>query len=65
MIAADGPKQHGLILALAIVDELHAHARRDLYDALRTAMLKRSGARMITAGANRRHAPWVNCASGR
>ena len=48
VIAADGPKQHGLILDLAIVDELHAHARRDLYDALRTAMLKRPGARMVT-----------------
>jgi phage terminase large subunit-like protein len=48
VIAADGPKQHGLILDLAIVDELHAHGRRDLYDALRTAMLKRPGARMVT-----------------
>jgi phage terminase large subunit-like protein len=48
VIAADGPKQHGLIVDMAIVDELHAHARRDLYDALRTAMLKRPGARMVT-----------------
>ncbi len=48
VVAADGPKQHGLILDLAIVDELHAHARRDLYDALRTTMLKRPGARMVT-----------------
>ena len=28
VIAADGPKQHGLILDLAIVDELHAHTPR-------------------------------------
>jgi phage terminase large subunit-like protein len=48
VIAADGPKQHGLIIDLAIVDELHAHQRRDLYDALRTAMLKRPAARMVT-----------------
>ena len=48
VIAADGPKQHGLILDLAICDELHAHARRDLYDALRTSMLKRPDARMVT-----------------
>ena len=48
VIAADGPKQHGLILDMAIVDELHAHANRDLYDALRTTMLKRPAARMVT-----------------
>jgi phage terminase large subunit-like protein len=48
VIAADGPKQHGLIVDLAIVDELHAHRRNDLYTALRTAMQKRPGARMIT-----------------
>jgi len=48
VIAADGPKQHGLIVDLAIVDELHAHKRDDLYVALRTAMQKRPGARMIT-----------------
>jgi phage terminase large subunit-like protein len=48
VIAADGPRQHGLILDLAICDELHAHGRRELYDALRTSMLKRPGARMVT-----------------
>ena len=48
VIAADGPRQHGLILDMAICDELHAHGRRDLYDALRTSMLKRPGARMVT-----------------
>ena len=48
VIAADGPRQHGHVLDLAICDELHAHARRDLYDALRTSMLKRPGARMVT-----------------
>ena len=33
---ADGLKQHGLILSLAIVDELHAHRDGELYTALRT-----------------------------
>ena len=54
VIAADGPKQHGLILDLAIVDELHAHKHDELYIALRTAMQKRSGARMVTITAGAR-----------
>jgi phage terminase large subunit-like protein len=48
VIAADGPRQHGLIVDLAIVDELHAHKHDELYVALRTAMQKRPGARMVT-----------------
>ena len=48
VIAADGPRQHGLIVDLAIVDELHAHKHDELYIALRTAMQKRAGARMVT-----------------
>jgi phage terminase large subunit-like protein len=48
VIAADGPRQHGLIVDLAIVDELHAHKYDELYVALRTAMQKRPGARMVT-----------------
>jgi terminase large subunit-like protein len=35
VVASDGPKQHGLILSLAIVDELHAHREAELYTALR------------------------------
>src|SRR3954453_1573008 len=31
VVASDGPKQHGLILSLAIVDELHAHRDGELY----------------------------------
>ena len=38
VIAADGPRQHGLIVDLAIVDELHAHRHDELYIALRTAL---------------------------
>jgi hypothetical protein len=48
VIAADGPCQHGLIVDLAIVDELHAHRHDELYIALRTSLQKRPGARMIT-----------------
>ena len=48
VIAADGPRQHGLIVDLAIVDELHAHRHDELYIALRTALQKRPGARMVT-----------------
>jgi phage terminase large subunit-like protein len=42
VIAADGPRQYGLIVDLAIVDELHAHRHDELYVALRTAMQKRA-----------------------
>ncbi len=45
VIAADGPRQHGLIVDLAIVDELHAHRHDELYIALRTALQKRQRAR--------------------
>lgn len=48
VISSDGPKQHGLILSLAIVDELHAHRDAELYLALRTGLLKRRDARMVT-----------------
>lgn len=48
VISSDGPKQHGLILSLAIVDELHAHRDAELYTALRTGLLKRKDARIVT-----------------
>jgi len=53
VLASDAPKIHGLTPSLAISDEGHAHASDELYIALRTAMLKRPGARMVnisTAG---------------
>jgi hypothetical protein len=40
--------QHGLILSLAIVDEQHGHRSDELYLALRTVMLKRRDARIVT-----------------
>jgi phage terminase large subunit-like protein len=48
VVASDGPKQHGLILTLAIVDELHAHHDDELYIALRTGMLKVPDAQLWT-----------------
>jgi phage terminase large subunit-like protein len=48
VLASDAPKLHGLTPSLAIVDELHAFRDAEPYLALRTAMLKRPGARMVT-----------------
>lgn len=48
VLASDAPKLHGLTPSLAIVDELHAFRDGDVYLALRTAMLKRPGSRMVT-----------------
>jgi phage terminase large subunit-like protein len=48
VVASDGPKQHGLILTLAIVDELHAHRNDELYLALRTGLLKIPDAQLWT-----------------
>jgi len=56
VVASDGPKQHGLILSLAIVDELHAHRDGELYTALRTGMMKRDDARMVTISTAGSHA---------
>ena len=53
VLAADAPRLHGLTPSLAIIDELHAHATDDVYLAMRTAMLKRPGSKLIvisTAG---------------
>jgi phage terminase large subunit-like protein len=53
VLASDAPKLHGLTPSLAVVDELHAFGSDDVYLALRTALAKRPGARMIvisTAG---------------
>jgi phage terminase large subunit-like protein len=53
IVASDAPKLMGLTPSLAIVDELHAHKDESVYLALRTALLKRPGAKMAvisTAG---------------
>lgn len=46
VVSSDGQKQHGLVLTLAIVDELHAHVNDELHIALLTAMLKHPDCQM-------------------
>jgi phage terminase large subunit-like protein len=48
VVSSDGPKQHGLILTLAIVDELHAHRNDELYLAFRTGLMKVPDSQMWT-----------------
>jgi len=48
VLAADALKIHGLTPSLMILDEYHAHPDDSVYLALRTALLKRSDARMVT-----------------
>jgi phage terminase large subunit-like protein len=48
VLASDAPKLHGLSPTFAVVDELHALASDEPYLALRTAMAKRPGAKMVT-----------------
>jgi len=48
VLASDAPKLHGLTPSLAVIDELHAFRDAGVYVALRTALLKRPGARMVT-----------------
>jgi phage terminase large subunit-like protein len=48
VIASDAPLAHGLTPSLVLVDELHAHRDGELYEAMRTSMLKRPGARLVT-----------------
>ncbi|HXH89706.1 MAG TPA: terminase large subunit [Gaiellaceae bacterium] len=47
VLASDAPKVHGLSPTLALVDELHAHPDDSLYVALRAALHKSPGARMV------------------
>jgi hypothetical protein len=48
VVASDAPLAHGLTPSLVLVDELHAHRSGELYEAMRTSMLKRLGSRMVT-----------------
>jgi hypothetical protein len=43
VLASDAPLAHGLTPSLVLVDELHAHRDGELYEAMRTSMLKRPG----------------------
>lgn len=46
--ASDSPKLHGLTPSLCVIDELHAHSDDSVYLALRTALAKRPGAKLVT-----------------
>ena len=48
VLASDAPLAHGLTPHRVLMDELHAHRDGELYEAMRTSMLKRPGARMAT-----------------
>lgn len=48
VVSSDAPRAQGLQPTLALVDELHAHPKPDLYVALKTAMGKRAGAQLVT-----------------
>jgi phage terminase large subunit-like protein len=53
VLAADATKLHGLTFTLAILDELQAHSKLDVYEALNSALHKQPGAKMVvisTAG---------------
>ena len=53
VLAADAAKLHGLTYSLAILDELQAHSKLDVYTALNSAIHKRPDAELIvisTAG---------------
>jgi phage terminase large subunit-like protein len=53
VLAADATKLHGLTYSLAILDELQAHSKLDVYEALNSALHKQPSAKMVvisTAG---------------
>jgi phage terminase large subunit-like protein len=53
VLAADATKLHGLTFTLAILDELQAHSKLDVYEALNSALHKQPDSKMVvisTAG---------------
>lgn len=55
-VSSDAGRQHGLTPVFALVDELHAHAKRDLWDVIRTGLVKTPGSLSVvitTAGKGR------------
>jgi phage terminase large subunit-like protein len=60
-LAADGKAQHGKTPYLALIDELHAFPRRDLFDAIATGMAKTPNSLLFvitTAGAGQEGVAW-------
>lgn len=61
LVAADGDLEHGKQPTGIVLDELHAHKRSNLYNAMVTALPKSPGATMVlptTAGFRVSHGPW-------
>ena len=59
VISADSEKQLGLIPTRILVDELGSHPNDDLYNALRTSLLKVPHARMVTISTSAIHGEGV------
>lgn len=52
-VSSDAGRQHGLTPVFALIDELHAHPKRDLWDVIRTGLVKTAGSLAVvitTAG---------------
>jgi phage terminase large subunit-like protein len=55
-VSSDAGRQHGLTPVFALIDELHIHQKRDLFDVIRTGLVKTAGSLCIvitTAGRGR------------
>ncbi len=48
MVPADGPRTHGISPSLAIVDELWSHRDAGLYESMRSSLVKRPDAKLVT-----------------
>ncbi|WDR07296.1 terminase large subunit [Devosia rhodophyticola] len=60
-ISADAGTQHGRTPAFCLADELHAWKKRDLWDVLRSGLVKTSGALLVvatTAGRGQENIAW-------
>jgi phage terminase large subunit-like protein len=60
-ISADAGTQHGRTPVFVLADELHAHKKRDLWDVLRSGLVKTSGSLLIvatTAGRGQENIAW-------
>lgn len=60
-ISADAGTQHGRTPVFVLADELHAHKKRDLWDVLRSGLVKTPGSLLIvatTAGRGQENIAW-------
>ena len=48
-LSSDTDTQHGRTPVFALVDEIHAHKKRDLYDVIRTGLTKTKGSLLVVA----------------